>query len=307
MKRWIPFLLVLPFACGPGTRNTPGGGDDDTGDGGNGAGGSATGSDDGCSDDAKLIYVVDETNKLAKFDPMAKTFTSLGTLSCKTTTIGIPDGATPFSMAVDRSAQAYVLYSDGNVMKVDTTQAGLPCTATNWKPDSGGLDEFGMGYSTNMAGGTTDTLFIAGGANEGGSGTTSSTLAMLDTTAFTATTVGTISGSPELTGNSNAELWAFSPTGTPTVQQIDKVSGTAITTYSEPTLAGSPSAWAFGFYGGDYWVFLAKGNDTQSTVYEVAGPTNMSHTPGSIVGTTPATGLLIVGAGVSTCAPTMIF
>ena len=233
---------------------------------------------------------------------MAKTFTTIGTLTCADID-NIPL-ATPFSMAVDRNAQAYVLYNNSVIYKVDTTQSSLPCTKTSYTVQHG-LSEFGMGFSTDTAGGTTDTLFIAGGGDVGSAST--STLATLDPSSFTATPVGSISGSPELTGNSNAELWAFSPTGTPTVQQIDKISGSATITYPESTLAGSPSAWAFGFYGGDYWVFLAKGNDTQTTVYEVAGPTNMSHTPGSIVGTTPASGLLIVGAGVSTCAPTMIF
>jgi hypothetical protein len=42
-------------------------------------------------------------------------------------------------------------------------------------------------------------------------------------------------------------------------------------------------------------------------VYQIAGPTSMSGTPGSIVSMTSAGQLVIVGAGVSTCAPTMIF
>ena len=67
MKTWTTLLLVVvPFACGPGSRNSPGGDDDNGGDGGNGGNtgdgnGNTTGSD-GCSDDAKLIYVVDENN-----------------------------------------------------------------------------------------------------------------------------------------------------------------------------------------------------------------------------------------------------
>jgi hypothetical protein len=302
------FISLVAVACGPGNRSTPGGDDDSSSDGGNGGGGdgnnNTTGSD-GCSDDAKLIYVVDETDKLAKFDPMAKTFTSIGTLACATID-GIPI-ASPFSMAVDRTAQAYVLYDDGVIYKVDTTSSALPCTQTSYT-EQDDLSQFGMGFSTDTMGGTTDTLFIAGGPNAGSDAT--STLAKLDVSSFTASPVGTISGSPELTGNSNAELWAFSPqeSGTmPTVEQIDKASGSATITYTLPSLAGQPSAWAFGFYGGDYFVFLAKDSETTSTVYEVAGPTNMSNTPGTVVGTTPASGLLIVGAGVSTCAPTMIF
>jgi len=302
--KWSVFVLILATACGPGNRQSPG--DDDGsgggGDGGGGGSGSANGSgSDGCSDDAKLIYTVDMNNKLSKFDPSTKTFTMLGTLNCPA---GL--GASPFSMAVDRTAQAYVLYDDNSIYKVDTTMASLPCSKTSWTSQHN-LEEFGMGYSTDTMGGTTDTLFIAGGPDLSGTGEpTTATLATVSTT-FTATTTGTVNGWPELTGNSNAELWGWFPDQTaPKVEQINKTTGAALVTYPESSLAGTPTAWAFGYYGGDYWVFLEKDSETNSTVYEVAGPTNTMHTPGSIVGSTPATGLTIVGAGVSTCAPTVI-
>jgi hypothetical protein len=308
--RWTFFaLIVATMACGPGSRQTPGGDDDDDnggGDGGNQMG--SNGSD--CSDAAKLIYVVDKNNRLAQFNPMTKTFTTLGTVSC-------PSSGSPFSMAVDRTAQAYILFDDDKIYKVDTTQTSLPCTKTSWSSQDG-LDEFGMGYSTDTMGGSTDTLFIAGGADLDGEGDGGpASLATLDTSSMSATVVGSINGRPELTGNANAELWGWFPdvsgTSTPLVEQIDKTTGMAVAanTYQEPTLddGEEPLAWAFGFYGGDYWVFLELQSDipAQSTVYEVAGPMNTMHTPGTIVGKTPATGLEIVGAGVSTCAPTMIF
>jgi hypothetical protein len=306
-------------ACGPGTRQNPGGDDDDDGSGGGDGGNQqGSGSNDGCSDAAKLIYVVDENNKLAQFNPATKTFTTLGTINCPAGTDSMGDPAQPFSMAVDRTAQAYVLFNDDKIYKVDTTQTSLPCTATTWKSSTSPvLQEFGMGYSTDTAGGTTDTLFIAGGKDLDLSENppSTSTLATLDTSAFAAAQVGTVKGWPELTGNSNAELWGFFPdvTGnaTPTVAQIDKTSGTFTTTYSEPSLDGTPAAWAFGFYGGDYWVFLSLSNGISnpppSTVYQIAGPASMSGTAGSVVSMTSAGSLIIVGAGVSTCAPTMIF
>jgi hypothetical protein len=308
--KWTLFALVVAtVACGPGNRQSPGD-DDDDGNGGDGGMQMGSGSDDGCSDAAKLIYVIDKNNQLAQFNPMTMTFNKLGTINC-------PSSGSPFSMAVDRTAQAYVLFDDDKIYKVDTTQTSLPCTATSWSSQHG-LDEFGMGYSTDTMGGTTDTLFIAGGADLDGDGDGGpANLATLDTTSMTATVVGSITGRPELTGNANAELWGWFPdvsgSSTPLVEQIDKTTGMAVAanTYQEPTLddGEEPLAWAFGFYGGDYWVFLELQSDipAQSTVYEVAGPTNMSNTPGKIVTKTPATGLEIVGAGVSTCAPTMIF
>jgi hypothetical protein len=158
-----------------------------------------------------------------------------------------------------------------------------------------------MGFSTDMVGGSTDTLFIGGGTDTSGA---TAQLAKLDTTTMTTTNIAKVTGQPELTGNSNAELWGFFPsdtngTTTPRVEQIDKTAATAVKTFSLPALKGAPMAWAFAYYGGDYWVFLMKGTDTTTSVYQVNGMT------GVITSTTP-TQRKIVGAGVSTCAPTVI-
>src|SRR3954471_21466912 len=142
MKR-IALVLICVAACGPGTR-----GDDDDfgGDGGNhGSNGSGSNGGGGCSDASKLIYVVDINNQLSQYDPTTKAFHDLGALTCEAS-------ATPFSMGVDRHANAYVLYSDGKLFQVNTQASGLPCTPTNWHSTSS-LMLFGMGFSTTTAGG----------------------------------------------------------------------------------------------------------------------------------------------------------
>src|SRR5262249_24777193 len=120
-----------------------------------------------------------------------------------------------------------------------------------------------------------------------------------------ATDMGTVSGWPELTGNSNAELWGWFPSvdgfSSPRVEEINKTSGAPLKTYMLPSLVGLPAAWAFAYWGGDYFVFLMKDSELDSSVYQVDGST------GSIKSTTSAQGRVIVGAGVSTCAPTAIF
>ena len=68
----------------------------------------------------------------------------------------------------------------------------------------------------------------------------------------------------------------------------------------EPSLASQGAGYAFAHWGGNFWVFLQKMNETYTTVYEVDGQT------GQIKSMTPAQGRTIVGAGVSTCAPTVI-
>lgn len=282
-------LSLLLVACGPGGREQ--GDDGPGGDGGNGDG--TTGED--CSEDAKLVYVIDSNNKLSQWLPQTKTFQDLGTVNCPAEG-DILGPATPFSMAIDRDVNAWVLYSSGELFKVNTTT--LACEPTTWNTQLG-LQQFGMGFSTEQAGGTSDTLFIAGGS---GPSVPSSTLARLDVSSMQATTAGTVSGWPELTGTGSAELWGFFPNASGArIEKINKTSGgSAGTTYNLSSLAGEPTAWAFAFWGGDFWVFLMKDLESSTTVYQVDSAT------GVVKGSTPAPGRTIVGAGVSTCAPTII-
>ena len=281
-------ILVIAVSCSTPTRH--GGGDDDTTTDGN-LGTTGDASADDCSDASKLVYVIDEfSNHLSRFDPSTRTFTDLGALACPTMA-----GATPFSMGVDRTATAWVLYDSGELFHVDTTT--LACTKTTWTSQAG-LTVFGMGFSTDQAGGTTDSLFIGGGASQTQS---SFTLARVDPTTMVATPIGPEPLLPEMTGNGAGELWGFFPgTSDATIQQIDKSTGSAMKTFDESSLAGSGAGYAFAFWGGDFWVFLIRSGDTESKVYQVDGMT------GGIKGTTSSNGRTIVGAGVSTCAPVVI-
>ena len=285
----IAFVCVCALAaCEPSSRRDTGDNDaivvNPNGDGGdNGL---------GCSDAAKLVYTIDQfTNKLARFDPSTKTFTDLGVLSCQTMA-----GATPFSMGVDREATAYVLYNSGELFRVDT--GTLACTKTTWASPNG-LKVFGMGFSTDMPGGTTDHLFVGGGASQMQS---SYTLAMVDVATMTATNVGTETDLPEMTGTGSAQLWGFQvDASTARCVQFDKTNGSITNTFNIPSLASSDAGYAFAFWGGDFWIFLIRVNtDTETKVYQIDGMT------GAIKSTTSSGGRTIVGAGVSTCAPVVV-
>lgn len=288
--RYALLCLALLAGCAtdPGNRpRTDGGGGGGDGGGGGGDGG------DGCSDEAKLVYVVDQNNKLSSFNPPTMMFNDLGTLNCPAQPL-----ATPFSMAVDRQAVAWVLYSSGELFSVNTTS--LQCTKTSFTAPAS-LQNFGMGFATDTAGGTAETLFIAGGSMGGPATMGPSTLATLAFPSLTPTTVGMVNGWPELTGTGDAKLWGFFPSASaPRVAQINKSTGADIQTFNAATLAGQPSAWAFAFWGGDFWIFLAKGLSTTTAVYR------MKSTDGSVTTAIANTGRTIVGAGVSTCAPIAI-
>jgi hypothetical protein len=65
-------------------------------------------------------------------------------------------------------------------------------------------------------------------------------------------------------------------------------------------LAGTPTAWAFAFYGGDFWVFLQRDSDNSTNVWHLDG------TSGAVTEALNDTGRTIVGAGESTCVPVTI-
>ena len=87
----------------------------------------------------------------------------------------------------------------------------------------------------------------------------------------------------------------------PRIEQIDKTTGGGVKTFTLSTLSGTATAWAFAFFGGDFFVFLQRETDLATIVYQVDG------TNGNIKGMTNTGSRVIVGAGVSTCAPVVIF
>ena len=282
--------ILLCFAVGCGASNPMHGG-------GGASGGTGT---DGCSDAAKLIYVIDSDGTFSSFKPDQmninnSVFTDIGKLNCSA---GL---AQPFSMSVDRSATAWVEYYDSltqsQLFKVSTTNA--MCTSTSFVGGQQGMNEFGMGFVSDTSGGTTETLYIGGGGQVG-KGT--AWLGTLDTNTLMVTKGNTITGDPELTGTGLAELWGFFPVTNNNqmarVSKIDKMTAMESGTIPLSSLTGQAEAWAFAFYGGDFWVFLASGGGA-TIVYHVTQSGGMQ--PVDQLDTKTRH---IVGAGVSTCAPT---
>jgi hypothetical protein len=241
---------------------------------------------------ATLVYAVTENNHLLRFDPQARSFTTIGTLACS-------DPNQPFSMAVDRKGIAYVLYAvydsltPGHIYRVSlATSACLPTPFT--APD--GFLSFGMGFSADDQG-TGETLYVASDNATGGQ------LGSIDTTSYTLSPINffnpAIQGA-ELSGTGDGRLFAFYTQGGPgdggpvAVAQIDKSTAKIV---AENVLKGvdQGSAWAFAFWGGDFYLFTAPGN--AGTIVQRFRPTDGSITPWADY---PER---IVGAGVSTCAP----
>jgi hypothetical protein len=238
-----------------------------------------------CPDaDSTLIYLLDANQRLFSFYPPTLDFTNIATLAC-------PGGDMPYSMAVDRKGKAFsVFYPGGALMEISTATAA--CTTAKYQPGQHGFTVFGMGFSGNA---TSETLYVA--QADPNFMATSGGLGSIDTTTFGLSFIGTFSqplNRCELTGTGDGRLFAFcvdSNTGS-TIAQIDPATAQVIGE-NHLQVGTSSDAFAFAYWGGSFWIFTGSGNST-ITQYDLDTQKE------STVTTVPA---LIVGAGVSTCAP----
>lgn len=244
-----------------------------------------------CPDaDATFIYLVTAEGGLFSFYPPGLTFRSVGTLVCPA-----PAGTTPFSMAVDRRGVAYVLYTDGRLYRVSTATAA--CVATTFRVNQQGFQTFGMGFASEGAG-PAERLYVAENNFSG----SSRGLGAIDTTTLALSFIGPFNPSiprAELTGTGDGRLFAFwperqGPSGA-RIAEIDKRTAAVVAQSVVPV--GRPNdAFAFAFWGGDFWIFTSEGGGvgTEVSRHRLADGTTTQPT------THPET---VVGAGVSTCAP----
>jgi hypothetical protein len=316
MRQTLAFAVAVAALVFGGCGGAAGSGFSDGGAGGNGGGGGQGGSaidlhDSGGSTDdsggnhdctvaATLVYVIDETGILYSFNPGTLKFSEIGKTNCPGA-MGLIN-----SMAIDRSATAWVNAVDGNLYKVNTSDAS--CEKTDF---AGGQHEFGaqfgMGFSANASGAAAETLFIDGIGALGGGG---SGLATIDLGTLVLNPIGNFSGylageDCELTGTGDGRLYGFfvnDPlTQTPaSVAQIDKSNASILSNALLPESVDTGTDWAFSFWGGSFYLYTADQNvdpEDTSDVTEYDPKANATSVVLSQIG------FRIVGAGVSTCAP----
>ncbi len=261
----------------------------------------------------KYIYVVSDQNDLYTFDPTLvpslTAFNKLGALECPGEVTPPPDDNSGVnSMAVDRDAVAWVNFSDGKIFKVDTTQAGLPCTDTNYAPGQGGFTAaLGMGFSTVSSTSVTETLYVSDNTGPGGSNVPNGGkgLGWIDTSTMAMTTVGPwgapLSGfNAELSGTGTGILYGFFTTTPSDLATIDKKTGNVSAVMPlPPTVSNAVGGYAFSFWGGDFWIYTSGDTDTTSVTHVIGAD------GGVLVEEMKSIGFTIVGAGSSTCVPTV--
>ena len=240
-----------------------------------------------CTEAGQYIYTVDNDGRFSRFDPTTLSYLDIGPLHCPTT-------GSPFSMNVDQSAVAWVIFSDANLFRVDTATGA--CTATAYQPNQAGFSTYGMGSTFDSATGQ-DTLFLANW-----SAGAASSLGTLSFPSLTVTPVGALDmTSAELAGTGDGQLWAFAPSrGSPAeLARINPATAAVMERYSLPTVT-SVGGWAIKFFGGAFYIFI--GSDIWRVERASLDPTrpNPTSPPTRVL---VSAGRDIVGAGVSTCAP----
>jgi hypothetical protein len=302
--RRLAFALLALVCCGKSASSPDDGiADPDSGTGSLDDGGTGTFAGEGgpgtvptgpeCDDSNKDVFVIAEDRTFYSFHPPTLTFTNKGLLMCPT------GGATPTSMAVDREGIAWVRHSDGSVWFVDTRT--LKCTQSKFQPQTEAFTKFGMGFATETKGGSTEALYLS---DSNGAG-----LAKLDLTTQAFEYIGPYTGdlagtTSELTGNGDGKLYGFFVTQPAQIAEISKATGDIVPDSAhELTGVFAGTAWAFSFYGGDFYVYT--NNDGGGLPMNAGGSDVTRYRPsdGSITVLKSKIGFKIVGAGVSTCAP----
>lgn len=257
------------------------------GEGGVGGEGGQGGMPPECEPGALLVYLVSSSNLLYSYDPSNGALEVKGTLACDST------GPTPFSMGVDRVGTAFVLYNDGNLYRVATSDAS--CEPTNFIPGQFGFFTFGMGFARN-AETDSDELFVTEinfgqGASQGLARIDTETLELIPISAYDSA----LGDRMEMTSSSDGNLYGYSldPNSGGWVLEIDKTNADILEATLLP-VGSLSSALAFAFWSDDFYIFTSSGAVTEVTRYRPADGTVTPLAPISDV---------IVGAGVSTCDP----
>lgn len=261
-----------------------------------------------CAPKLDLIYVLSDDRELWTYDPLANSFALVGPLGCPTT-----DGT--FSMGVGRDGFAWIQTTIpqgvsnyvGDLFRLDVTNP-LNCVDPGYVPGAEGWVHFGMAFVSVSAGDPCDRLYGQhwdGQAGLWSEGPGAGKLGVFDAAALRMETIGATNyNGAELTGTGDGRLYAFGGVPHAKLIQFDKQTAQAIETLPFNSLPLT-NAFAFAFWGGDFYFFTLADPDSPSSLSKV---TKLDYDDSDSSGKSLTTvhmnaPIRIVGAGVSTCAP----
>jgi hypothetical protein len=251
-----------------------------------------------CVADNADIYVLSSAGSIWSFDPTDSSFDFITDVSCG----GMTD---TFSMGVSRKARAWVQYGSGDIFTVDLKDPGTPCKDPGFTNDDPLFPNFGMAFVANSVDDPCDKLYAHSGIAPGLIGPDVGALGVIDPETLVLSEIASIDYAwGELSGTGDGRLFAFQGDAPPHISEYDKATGEVLGTWPLPGL-DNPDAFAFAFWGGDFYLFMTHTDDFgegDSQVIHVDFDESEGNGKAftTIVDAAP---IQIVGAGVSTCAP----
>jgi hypothetical protein len=244
------------------------------------------------------IFLLSSTAELWKFFPKTAEFVELGTLSC-----GMFD---TFSMAVDRQGFAWVQFVSGELRTVPVGDL-TKCEDPGYNAGQMGVNNFGMAFVSNSISDPCDRIYgnTWNGIPPFSESPNAGDFITIDPDTLNLTKLGkTNFNGAEVTGTGDGRAFVFGGANPAKLVQLDKQTAAAIETLPLGGLEINNGAFAFAFFAGDFYFFTDSNNDSFAS--EV---THLDHDDSDMNGVqdlkkiVDAAPLLIVGAGVSTCAP----
>ncbi|WAS96973.1 hypothetical protein [Nannocystis punicea] len=245
------------------------------------------------------IFVLSGDAELWKYFPESNSFTMLGGLNCG----GL---VSTFSMAVDRQGFAWVQFVGGELRKVDVTNVSN-CEDPGFSPGQLGVNNFGMAFVSNSQFDQCDRIYgnTYSGFGPFSEGPNIGDFLSIDPDSLQLSKLGkTNFDGAELTGTGDGRAFEFGGTGPAKLVEVDKASGAALEVLPLGGLEINNGAFAFAFFAGDFYFFTDSDND-----FFASEVTRLDYDDSDMNGIqdlellTSDAPLLIVGAGVSTCAP----
>ena len=109
---------------------------------------------------------------------------------------------------------------------------------------------------------------------------------------------------PELTGTGDARLFGYFPGETATrVARIDRTTGQDTEAWPLPALEEAVRAWAFAHWGGRFYAFITTQDEYSNVRSKIL---RLDPTDGHLTTVVESSPYIVVGAGVSTCAPVTV-
>jgi hypothetical protein len=237
----------------------------------------------GCDAGAQFVLLLSAEREIYRFDPLTLAVERLASVGCHPNLT---------SMTVARSGIAYVSSSDGQLFSV-VPESG-ECAALPFDSSQLSFTRFGMGFvADDVPRG--ESLFIAQQLTE------AHNISVIDLDSFELRLIGQFDPPLpplELTGSGDGRMFGFhvaSATAPARLIEIDKQTA-ALGAGVEIPIGESYRGFDFAFWGGDFYLFVTLVGELDAAVLRYSPVESSVVTLGRI----PP---IVIGAGVSTCAP----